>query len=162
RDLGGEGPPATHRVTSDFSHIYASGDVKAAALRRLPMNAKLAVAGNAGRFAALVTGGFVPAAHIAPLGVHAADFVAVAEGLMGTPYLWGGRSPDGIDCSGLVQTALERSGVSAPRDSDMQERVLGTAVIGGIAAPLRRGDLVFWVDHVGIMSDERTFLHANS
>lgn len=159
------GPPhgaSSHRVRARFSHIYAAADVKSPALRSLPMNAKLSISTAGPKFAALSKGGFVPTAHIEPLATVAADFVSVAEQLLGVPYLWGGRSPEGIDCSGLVQSALERSGVNAPRDSDMQERVLGKAVHGGPAAPLRRGDLVFWSDHVGMMCDDETLLHANS
>jgi cell wall-associated NlpC family hydrolase len=162
RMLGPQHGAATHRVSAIFSHIYAEADVKAPALRQLPMNAKLSVSGLGPKFAALSNGDFVPLAHIAPLGQAAADFVSVAEQFLGVPYLWGGRSPDGIDCSGLVQSALERAGVNAPRDSDMQERALGQKVPGGVKAALRRGDLVFWSDHVGIMCDGETLLHANS
>lgn len=160
--LADAGAAASHRVVSHFSHIYERADVKAPALRGLPMNAKLAVADVDAKFAALAGGGFVSVAHIAPIDARVADFVAVAEHLQGAPYLWGGRAPDGIDCSGLVQCALERAGIAAPRDSDMQERALGQAVSGGADASLRRGDLVFWGDHVGIMSDAQTLLHANS
>lgn len=162
RALGPVRGPATHRVSAKFSHIYATGEVKAPALRRLPMNAKLSISAMGPKFAALSHGGFVPAAHIAPLSAAADDFVSVAGELLGVPYLWGGRSPDGIDCSGLVQSALERCGVNAPRDSDMQERALGREVPGGVGASLQRGDLVFWSDHVGIMCDGATLLHANS
>ena len=160
--LAAQAAAPTHRVTALFCHIYASADVKAPARRRLPMNAKLSVSSREPKFAALSNGGFVPLAHIAPLAEVAGDFVSVAEQLLGVPYLWGGRSPDGIDCSGLVQSALERAGVNAPRDSDMQERALGREVPGGAGAALRRGDLVFWSDHVGIMCDGRTLLHASS
>jgi cell wall-associated NlpC family hydrolase len=162
RDLVPAGPAATHRITAPFSHVYAADDVKAAALRRLPMNAKVAIAAAGDRFAALAGGGFVPAPHIAPLDHQGGDFVAHAERLLRAPYLWGGRSADGIDCSGLVQAALECTGVAAPRDSDMQERELGVAVEGGVGARLQRGDLVFWADHVGIMTNAAALLHANS
>ena len=162
RDLMPAKAEPTHRVTTLFSQVYAAGEVKSAALRHLPMNAKLAVVGAGQKFAELATGGFVPIAHVAALGAKAADFVSVAEQFLGVPYLWGGRSPDGIDCSGLVQCALERAGVAAPRDSDLQERELGAAVANGVEGPVRRGDLIFWADHVGIMSDAHTLLHANS
>lgn len=151
---------ATHRVVSLFSHIYAAADVRSGTLHRIPMNAKLAVNATKPKFAVIVGGGFVPLAHIEPLAGAAADFVSVAEQFLGVPYLWGGRSPDGIDCSGLVQSALERAGIAAPRDSDMQERALGKLVTDRNS--LQRGDLVFWSDHVGIMSDASTLLHANS
>lgn len=151
---------ATHRVTAVFTQIYEGADVKAPARLHVPMNAKLAVAPCEGKFAALAGGGFVPRAHVAPLNEAVDDFVAVAEELLGVPYLWGGRAPDGIDCSGLVQSSLERTCIWAPRDSDLQEKTLGEAVAG--TSPFKRGDLVFWADHVGIMSDARTLLHANS
>jgi cell wall-associated NlpC family hydrolase len=153
---------ATHRVSARFTQTYAAGEVKASAHGALPMNAKLVVTAVGAKFATLACGRFVPLAHIAPLSEVAHDFVAIAEQMLGAPYLWGGRAPDGIDCSGLVQSSLERCGVNAPRDSDMQERALGREVPGCAGAVLRRGDLVFWSDHVGIMCDGATLLHANS
>lgn len=162
RLLGAPHGAPTHRVNARFSHIYAAGEVKAPAIRQLPMNAKLSVMQMGAKFAALSSGGFVPVAHIVPIDEVCAEFVSVAEQMLGAAYLWGGRSPDGIDCSGLVQIALERCGVDAPRDSDMQERALGQGVSGGVKSVLRRGDLVFWSDHVGIMCDGETMLHANS
>ena len=90
------------------------------------------------------------------------DWVAVAERFIETPYLWGGRTSEGVDCSGLVQTALMAAGVASPRDSDMQEAILGEPVaIDDPTTPLARGDLIFWKGHVGIMRDPITLLHAN-
>lgn len=153
-------PEATHRVASRGTHVYHSADVKAATLVSLPMNAKLRVAGQEGAFAVIAGGGFVPLAHIVTMNERVRDYVAVAEMFVGVPYLWGGRTIAGVDCSGLVQCALERAGLNVPRDSDMQESVLGEALAE--PARIRRGDLVFWSDHVGIMCDERVLLHANS
>ena len=101
------------------------------------------------------------ARHLAESARIEADFVAVAERFLETPYLWGGRTSEGIDCSGLVQTALTAAGIAAPRDSDMMEAALGEPVAVEDPAPLARGDLVFWKGHVGIMRDARTLLHAN-
>jgi len=98
------------------------------------------------------------AAHCAPVdSILADDYVAIAERFLETPYLWGGRSGFGIDCSALVQLSMLMTGRKAPRDSDMQAQSLGTE-IGRDA--LRRGDLVFWTGHVGIMQDAETLLHA--
>ena len=89
----------------------------------------------------------------------AADFVAVAEQFLGVPYVWGGKTFEGLDCSGLMQTALQAAGIAAPRDTDMMESALGHAVA---AHSLKRGDLVFWKGHMGVMRDGETLLHANA
>jgi cell wall-associated NlpC family hydrolase len=101
--------------------------------------------------------------HIAENGRYARDFVEVAERFIGTPYLWGGRTRVGIDCSGLVQMSLEAAGMNAPRDSDMQMRELGEPIaVSETLDDFQRGDLVFWKGHVGIMLDGVMFLHANA
>ena len=105
------------------------------------------------------SGAYVPAVHLKPIGEDETDFVAVAERFLGVPYLWGGKTAFGLDCSGLVQIALTACGMSCPRDSDMQEAALGAAVA---AAPdhsnLARGDLVFWKGHVAIVRDRANLL----
>jgi len=146
------------RVTALWSQLYTRALVKGPVEHDLPFLAEVPVCGTSGSFAKLRGGGFVPAAHLAP--VAAGDFVAQAERFLGIPYLWGGRSARGIDCSGLVQVALLASGVAAPRDSDMQAALLGEAL--GPKEAARRGDLVFWTGHVGIMRDRETLLHANA
>jgi cell wall-associated NlpC family hydrolase len=114
-----------------------------------------------GDYAKLSTGNYVFAAHLAALDAKADDFVAIAEGLLGMPYLWGGKTTLGLDCSGLVQTALAAVGIRAPRDSDMQENELGSPVeVRPDLSGLQRGDLVFWKGHVGIMMDATRLLHA--
>ena len=104
--------------------------------------------------------GYVPASHLAPAAHHESDFVAVAERFLGTPYLWGGKTNHGLDCSALVQVALNACGICCPRDSDMQEHALGGLVTS--LSTLQRGDLVFWKGHVAIVRDEQTFVHANA
>ena len=123
------------------------------------MNALLCVAELGQTFTKLADGSFVPTRHIVEIDRFAPDFVAVAERFMGVPYLWGGRSRLGLDCSGLVQVALQAAGIECPRDSDMQQAELGDAVdVSADLDGLLRGDLIFWKGHVGIMLDG--FLHA--
>lgn len=151
-------PPATHKVVSQRSFLFPAASIKAPTATALPFGARIAVLGREGAFARTADG-FVWAGHLAGIDEVATDIVAVAEAFIGVPYLWGGRTSLGLDCSGLVQTALAACGRPAPRDSDMQERALGTPVEAD--SPLRRGDLVFWRGHVGMMRDPDTLLHAN-
>jgi cell wall-associated NlpC family hydrolase len=150
----------THFVAAMRTFVYPRDNIKDPPLLALPMGAEVAVAGQKGDFLVTSEGGFVFARHLAAISSLCGDFVSFAEALQGVPYLWGGKSSLGIDCSGLVQVALQLVGFSAPRDSDLQEAQLGRALDSG--APLRRGDLVFWKGHVGMMRDEKTLLHANA
>ena len=110
-------------------------------------------------FARTADGAFVPAQHVGALDAMEDDFVAVAERFPGTPYLWGGKTSLGIDCSGLVQIALNACGIGCPRDSDMQRDGLGREVA---LSELQRGDLLFWKGHVAIARDAQTMVHANA
>jgi cell wall-associated NlpC family hydrolase len=140
--------------------LLIAPDVKKGARDMLPMNAKAAVAGAGGeRFVRLANGLYVFAGHLAPVESRMPDWVSVAERFLGVPYLWGGKTAAGIDCSGLIQTALEAGGIKSPRDTDMMETALGTAIPPDSA--LQRGDLVFWKGHVGVMRDAAQFIHAN-
>jgi len=159
--LRAPGAPPTHKVTALRTILFPGRSIKAQPVEGLPLGCRLAVIGDGGELARLASGGFVPARHLAPLDAAAPDFVAVAERFIGVPYLWGGKTSLGIDCSGLVQVALTACGIVCPRDSDMQ-RALGSAVPAGDFATLRRGDLVFWNGHVAIMRDDATLLHANA
>ncbi|ACL56122.1 C40 family peptidase [Methylobacterium nodulans] len=160
--LGGPGPAPTHRVAALRSFVFPAPDLKRPPLAHLSFGARVAVAGTEGLYARLADGGFVFAAHLADLEAREPDFAATAARFLGTPYLWGGRSSLGLDCSGLVQTALEAAGIAAPRDTDMQERALGSPVpVTPDLAGLRRGDLVFWRGHVGLMLDAARLVHAN-
>src|SRR5204862_6396804 len=126
-----------------------------------PLGATLAVTREQEGFAVSLNG-FVPGAHLAPLDTYEGDFVAVAERFLGTPYLWGGKTNYGLDCSGLSQVALIACGIACPRDSDMQERALGARVETSDFSNLRRGDLIFWKGHMAIVRDEKTIVHANA
>lgn len=153
----------THRVGVLRTHQYPAPDIKAPPLELLSMNALVAVERAEGRFAVLKDGRFAVAAHLAPLGEYEKDFVAVAERFLGTPYLWGGRTSIGLDCSALVQLALQSAGIPCPRDTDMQETVLGEALSDPKdQSAFRRSDLVFWKGHMGVMLDEVRLLHANA
>lgn len=149
----------THRVAALQTLIYPEPKVKARALGALPFGALVTVAGEAEGFAALDPGGFAPLAALRPAGEPERLWLSTAERFLGAPYMWGGRSPAGFDCSGLVQTALRAAGVPCPRDSDMQMAALGREVS---PKQLKRGDFVFWAGHVGIMTSPATLLHANA
>ncbi len=154
---------STHRLKVNRSFIYPVANMKAPVRAALLLNAEVHAVASDGDFLQLSDGGFVFAAHTSPLDVYESDFVAVAERLLDVPYLWGGKSVLGIDCSGLVQTALAAAGQSAPRDTDLQEHHFDRAVdVDDTLSGLQRGDVVFWKGHVGIMLDAQTLLHANA
>jgi cell wall-associated NlpC family hydrolase len=151
------GVPPTHKVAVLRTILFPGRSIKAQPVEGLPLGCRFAITGGDGELARLASGGFVPARHLAPLDAAAPDFVAVAERFIGVPYLWGGKTSLGIDCSGLVQVALTACGIVCP-----MQRALGTAVATGDLAGLRRGDLVFWKGHVAVMRDATTLLHANA
>jgi cell wall-associated NlpC family hydrolase len=157
------GAPATHRVRALRTPVFPGPSIKLPPMELLSFGSRLAIAGTRERFAVTETGGFVFADHLAPLDSHEDDFVAVATRFLGAAYLWGGRSSLGLDCSGLVQVALNACGIAAPRDTDMQEAALGNPIaFSGDVGELQRGDLVYWPGHVGIVEDSETLLHATA
>jgi cell wall-associated NlpC family hydrolase len=161
-DLSDAPVEPTHRVAVPTTLLFPGPDIKSQPVIMVTMNAQLAVESIDERFARLRSGRYAIAGHLKSVAKHETDFVASAEALLHTPYLWGGKSALGIDCSGLVQLALESAGVACPRDSDMQEEALGRPLGHNERKTLGRGDLVFWQGHVGIMRDEVTLLHANA
>lgn len=164
--LGGRDHAATHIVAAPRSFVYPGPDLRFPIRGRLSMGSTLTVTGTAEtrgtRYALLPSGEAMVAAHLRPISEHAADFVSVAETFVETPYLWGGVSGFGIDCSGLVQLSLRMAGKDVLRDSDMQAANLGQPLEPGAGfSALRRGDFVFWKGHVAIMTDPRNMIHAN-
>jgi cell wall-associated NlpC family hydrolase len=152
---------STHRVSVPLTFLYPLPDIKTQPAIVLSMNAKLAIVEGDEKFSRLSNGKFVFTKHIKPLSEVDTDFVSVAEMFRDVPYYWGGKTALGLDCSGLVQASLEACGVLSPRDTDMQEAQLGQKLLVNDLDNLRRGDLVFWKGHVGILVDGKTLLHAN-
>lgn len=150
----------THRIVSNAAQVYPRPDIKTVPFLTLPYLAEVAVDGWTAGFARLATGGNVPEQFLQSVSVLAGDPVATAERFLGAPYLWGGNSIWGLDCSGLVQAALRSAGLACPADSDLQQAATGTEL--SAEAAMQRGDLVFWSGHVGILRTPDTLLHANA
>jgi cell wall-associated NlpC family hydrolase len=153
----GKGPEPTHWVVAPASHLYAEPQVQAQDKAGVSLGSRVAVVGSWGAWAN-TPHGYMPMAHLRPLGQWAPDPVQVAESLLGTPYLWGGNSRFGVDCSGLVQLALHAVGKPCPGDSDMQMAV-GRALTAN--DKLKRGDLLFWKGHVAMVVTDKLLIHAN-
>jgi cell wall-associated NlpC family hydrolase len=158
--LWGETPEPTHRVSAIRTFLFPEPDLKSPTLDVLSLTSRVAVAGETNGFAELEQGGWVFTKHLAGLAEVVPDYVATAGRLIGVPYLWGGKTSMGLDCSGLVQIALDAAGLSVPRDSDQQAKAIGEAVAD--FGDLRRGDIVFFPGHVGIMTGPERLLHANA
>ncbi|MEO0999551.1 MAG: NlpC/P60 family protein [Pseudomonadota bacterium] len=148
-----------HRVSALFTHVYPEPQFKCRPVEALPFRAEVGVTGEAGDFLELAIGGYAPRQHLAADWPDEPDPVTWSERFLNVAYLWGGRSPAGLDCSALVQLGLQAAGVAARRDADLQMASLGRKLRKG--SRLRRGDLVFWTGHVGWMQDETRLLHAN-
>jgi cell wall-associated NlpC family hydrolase len=165
------GAPATHRIAALRSLEFSGPSIKAPPLVALSLGCRVAVAPShrdsraavdaGGTLARLASGSYVPARHLAAIEAVEPDFVAIALRFVGVPYLWGGKTSLGIDCSGLVQVALTAAGITCPRDSDLQEQGFASLPAVELAA-LRRGDLVFWSGHVAIACGEHRLVHANA
>jgi cell wall-associated NlpC family hydrolase len=160
--LGKPGPAPTHKVCVPRTLCFPAPDIKLPPLESLPMGCQIAVARTDGPFAVTTARLYLPAAHVAPIDHREQDFVAVAERFVGAPYLWGGKSSLGLDCSGLVQIALTACGIACPRDSDMQAAAVGESVPLTSPPAVRRGDLLFWKGHVAIARDAATIIHGNA
>jgi len=152
----------THKITALRTFAFPGPSIKLPPVDTLVMGAAVTVIRDDGVFAVTRGGWYLPRQHVGLIDRHVDDFVAVAEQFAGTPYLWGGKSSLGIDCSGLVQVALNAAGIGCPRDSDMQQDGLGRALDAAESKKLRRGDLMFWNGHVAIVRDADTIVHANA
>ncbi len=150
---------ATHFVCSPATHAYLAADMKSQNVMQLPFGTRLTVTAEQPKFFETAQG-FIPEKHLRSLELPFDDPVAVAQMHLGVPYLWGGNSTRGIDCSGLVQASLQACGVPCPGDSDMQQGDTGKVLAKD--AGLQRGDLIFWEGHVGIMVDSEVMIHANA
>ncbi|HET7084274.1 MAG TPA: C40 family peptidase [Rhizomicrobium sp.] len=148
---------AQARVSALLAPVFSAADLKTPVRDLLPMNAAVAVLAREGDYVKIADGRYLHQRHLAAESEK--DFVAVAERFLGAPYVWGGKTAAGLDCSGLVQTALQAVGKAAPRDTDMMEKALGDAVA---LSDVRRGDLIFWKGHMGVMLDRQSLLHANA
>ena len=152
----------THKITALRTFAFPGPSIKLQPVDTLVMGATITVTRENGAFAVTREGWHLPLPHVGSIDRHADDFVGVAEQFAGTPYLWGGKSSLGIDCSGLVQVSLNAAGTGCPRDSDMQQESLGRALDASESKKLQRGDLVFWTGHVAIVRDADTIVHANA
>ena len=152
----------THRITALRTFAFPGPSIKLPPIETLPLGAAVNVVREHDVFAVTREGWYLPHRHLGALDAVEDDFVAVAEQFIGTPYLWGGKSSLGIDCSGLVQVSLNAAGKKCPRDSDMQQAAVGHELSAAEATQLRRGDLIFWKGHVAIVRDAATIVHANA
>jgi cell wall-associated NlpC family hydrolase len=154
------GPAPTHQVCAIRTLLYPEPNLKCGVIGGLSFLSRVRPLGDRNGFAELADGVWAYADHLAPIGPIEHDPVRTALRFLEAPYLWGGRTALGLDCSALVQLSLAAAGIAAPRDSTPQRATLGHRVLGD--APPRRGDLVFWPGHVAIVLDGDHVVHANA
>jgi cell wall-associated NlpC family hydrolase len=153
---------ATHRIAALRTFVFPASDIKTPPIASLSFASRVKIVRNEKEFGVTNDGGFIPAIHLTPLAALAPDFVATARRFLGVPYLWGGRSSLGFDCSGLVQLSLQAAGVECPRDSDMQAKQGVEVPFSGDLKVVARGDLICWKGHIGLVAEGGRLLHANA
>jgi cell wall-associated NlpC family hydrolase len=151
----------THEVAVLSTFIYPEPNIKSADVEPLSFGTTLAVTGEEGDFLQLSEGGYVYATHLRPINRRDGNVLAEIVKFVGIPYLWGGRSAFGLDCSALVQLSCLAAGIPAPRDSNMQEAYLGAPLDHMDPSQLQAGDLIYWKGHTGMMLDASSLIHVN-
>jgi cell wall-associated NlpC family hydrolase len=162
RALAKPGGKPTHKVAAIRTFAFPGPSIKLPPAETLVMGTLVTVTREDDPFAVTREGWYLPRQHVGQIDRFEDDFVAVAERFVGTPYLWGGKSSLGIDCSGLVQVSLNAAGTGCPRDSDMQQDGLGRLLGLAESSKPQRGDLMFWKGHVAIVRDADHIVHANA
>ena len=160
--LAKAGTKPTHRIRAPRTFVFQKPDIKSPPVASLSFGSVFALKREQADFMVAESGGFIPIQHIVPLYYRENDPVETAARFLGTPYLWGGKTSAGLDCSALVQLALQSAGHECPRDSDMQQKIGRHVSFDGDEQPLSRGDLIFWKGHVGFYAGEGKLLHANA
>lgn len=148
----------THYVTSIRAPVFARADLKSHIVMSLPLGSRISVMLETDNYYQIGAGAYISSLHVRAVSTPELDWIAVARRYLGQPYVWGGTGARGLDCSGLVQMSLSACGIDAPRDADLQEKLLGDVV----PAPELVGDLLFWPGHVGILATKTSLLHANA
>jgi cell wall-associated NlpC family hydrolase len=160
--LAKETAKPTHRVRALRTFMFPKPDIKSPPIASLSFGSEMTVKREDAGFVVSENGGFIPKQHVVAVEFHEDDPVEVASRFLGTPYLWGGKTSAGVDCSGLVQLALQSCGLECPRDSDMQQKIGKQVAFSGDENALAHGDLIFWKGHVGFYAGEGKLLHANA